>query len=103
MPHFVREATRSATQKAPSGRELSAKLTEGESLSFSSSLISCLSPTACGGAPSQRGPFLYNPKRRYHTMNKKQKKTLLRIIIAAILTVALGAEINTQPPLSHLR
>ena len=41
---------------APSARELSAKLTEGETFPKLLYIDKALSPTACGGAPSQRGP-----------------------------------------------
>ena len=46
-------------EKAPSVRELSAKLTEGESLTEFEILDEgkSLSPTRFAGAPSQRGPF----------------------------------------------
>ena len=46
-------------EKAPSVRELSAKLTEGESLTKFEILDEgkSLSPTRFAGAPSQKGPF----------------------------------------------
>ena len=42
---------------APSVRELSAKLTEGEAVSLAATKSKALSPTRFAGAPSQRGPF----------------------------------------------